>query len=85
MVDGYLELSPSLWLVQADAYGRCYFMFVASARWLGFRLDFLCFLLLAGCTYLAVALSHEVRRQQLLQRQIDSGGLYWYYRIARAL
>jgi hypothetical protein len=47
-------------------------MFVASARWLGFRLDFLCFLLLAGCTYLAVALSHEVRRQQLLQEAIKS-------------
>jgi ABC-type multidrug transport system fused ATPase/permease subunit len=63
---------------QADAQGRCYFMFVASARWFGFRLDILCFILLAVAVYLAVLLSKVQIRvvTEPLRREGDPQGVH---------
>ena len=41
-----------------DTNSRAYFLFVSSARWLGFRLDAICSVLLIAGTFAAVAAKH---------------------------
>lgn len=44
----------------ADANFRAYFAFISTSRWLGVRLDAMCFLLLIATTFACVALADEL-------------------------
>lgn len=48
---GVTERFEHLFFQRLDAYARPYFVFVGAGRHLGFRLDFLCWLMVLATTY----------------------------------